>query len=165
MRAILDAASFVLLIVLLAVTGFALYGPNHLPDQIPTHVDSLGQPDAWMARSSLEIVPMIAVVLFIGLTVVSAYSSLAKHAAQVSHESGPPIESLVLNLLAWIKAESMAIFATIQLNATQAARHPEVGTTVWSVLTWVVVAAIFGTVAWYVTVMIRMQRQEEAVTR
>ena len=163
MRAILDGASFALLIVLLVVTGLALYGPHQLPDHIPTHVDSLGLPDAWMARSSLEIVPMIAVILFIGLTVVAAYSSLAKHAAKSNPESGPPIESLVLKLIVWIKVESMAIFTTIQLNATQAARHPEQGATIWSMWTWVVVAAIFGTVAWYVTMMIRMQRQEEAI--
>jgi len=162
-RGLLDAASFVLLAVLLVVTGFALYGSHQLPERIATHVDAYGQPDAWTARSSLEIVPMIAVILFLALTVVAAYSSLAKHAAKQNPESGPPFEAMVLKLIVWIKMESMAIFTTIQLNAVHSARYPDEGSSVWSILTWVVVAGIFGTVAWYVTMMIRLQREQEEV--
>jgi uncharacterized membrane protein len=163
MRSILDGASFVLLVVLLLVTGLAIYGPHQLPAHIPTHLDSLGQPDAFISRSSLEILPMVGVILFLVLSVVAAYSSLAKHAAKQDHESGPPVEGMVLKLIVWIKLELMAIFTCMQLNSLHTARHPDGGGSAWGIWMWVVVAGIFGTVGWYLTMMIRMQREVETI--
>ncbi|MGA3031935.1 MAG: DUF1648 domain-containing protein [Terracidiphilus sp.] len=163
MRRILDFFSFVLLGVVLLVTGLAVFGPAQLPEKVPTHLDPLGQPDAWAPRSSLEILPMIAVIVYLLLTVVAAYSSLAKHAAQDDPESGPPLEALILKLIVWIKAELMGIFTCIQLSSLHAARHLDDPSSFWSVCMWILLVAIFATVAWYLTAMIRMERSQEEV--
>jgi uncharacterized membrane protein len=163
MRSILDAVSLVLLVIILAVTGFALVGSFQLPQKIPTHVDPLGQPDAWAARSSLEILPVISVVAYLGLSVAAAYSSLAKHADQQDPASGPPLEALILKLIVTIKAELMGIFMCIQLSAIHAARHPDESSSFWTAMMWIVLVATFATVAWSVTMMIRMGRSEEQV--
>jgi|HubBroStandDraft_1064217.scaffolds.fasta_scaffold19207_5 uncharacterized membrane protein len=161
MRSILDAVSLALLAVILAVTGFAIAGPGKLPDKIPTHVDSFGQPDAWSSRSSLEILPVIAVVVFLALTIVAAYSSLAKHAAQQDPASGPPLEALILKLIVSIKAEVLAIFTCMQFSSIHAARHPDEPSSFWAVMMWIVLVGTFATVAWSVTAMVRMGRSAE----
>jgi uncharacterized membrane protein len=161
MRSILNAVSLLLLIAILAVTGFALVGPHKLPEKIPTHLDPLGQPDLWSTRSSLEILPVISVVVYLALSVVAAYSSLAKQAAQEDDERGPNLEALILNLIFAIKAELMGIFASIQLAALHAAHHPDDPFSAWTVCMWILLAGIFATVAWCVTVMIRMGRSQE----
>jgi uncharacterized membrane protein len=74
MRRILDVISLLLLVIIFAVTGIALYGPNPLPDRIPTHINTLGVPDAWTTRSSLEILPVIAIVVYLALSVAAVYS-------------------------------------------------------------------------------------------
>jgi uncharacterized membrane protein len=158
MRSILDAVSLVLLAVILAVTGFAIAGPTKLPDKIPTHADPFGQPDAWSSRTSLEILPVISVVVFLALSVVAAYSSLAKHAAQQDPASGPPLEALILRLIVSIKAEVLGIFACMQLSSIHAARHPDEASSFWAVMMWIVLVGTFATVAWSVTAMIRMGR-------
>jgi len=160
MRRLLDFFSFVLLGLILAVTGFAVFGSSQLPLKVPTHLDDVGQPDAWTPRSSYEFLPMIAVIVYLALTVVAAYSTLAKHAAQADPESGPPLETLILKLIVWIKLELMGIFLCLQLSSLHAARNLDDPTSMWSSCMWAVLAGVLGTVAWFVTAMIRMQRTE-----
>jgi uncharacterized membrane protein len=164
MRRLLDLVSLLLLVVILAVTGFAIAGPGKLPDKIPTHVDPLGLPDAWTSRSSLEILPVISVVVFLVLGVVATYSSLAKHADQQDAAGTPPLEAMILNLIVAIKAELLGIFTCLQLSSLHAARHTGETSLFWSIMMWIVVAATFATVAWSVTAMIRMERSTQQVT-
>jgi uncharacterized membrane protein len=160
MRRLLDMLSFATLVVLLFITGAAIAGPASLPEKIPSHLDALGQPDAWTSRSSYEILPLIAAVVFLVLTLVAVYSSLAKNAAQADPESGPPFEAVVLRLIVWIKFELMAIFTSIQLSALHAARQPDHPSSIWSTVMWLLVAAIFVTVALHLMAIIRIGRSE-----
>ena len=104
MHKYLDAISLAALAVLLAFTGFALYGPDRLPDRIPTHFDQLGRADAWTAPSSFEVLPVIAVIVYLALSVVTAFSWLAKNAAQKNPDGVPGLEAIFLKLITWIKA-------------------------------------------------------------
>lgn len=160
MRRLVDFVSFALLGLVLAVTGFAIFGADPLPAKVPIHLDDLGQPDAWAARSSYEVLPIIAVIVYLVLTVVAAYSSLAKHAAQEDPESGPPLEALILKLIVWIKFELMGIFLCLQLASLHAASHLDDPASMWTGCMWVILAGVLGTLSWFVTAMIRMQRSE-----
>jgi uncharacterized membrane protein len=154
MRRILDALSLVLLLVICGATGIALYGPNPLPDRIPTHMSSLGLPDAWTTRGALEILPVIAIVAYLALTVAAVYSSLAKQ----DSENAPLFGTLAVKLLSAIKAELIGIFTCLQLSSLHTARTPESPSLFWSVGEWILMAALFATVAWFVKKIIRMQR-------
>jgi len=160
MRRLLDLLSFATLVVLLLITGFSLVGPARLPDKVATHLDSLGQADAWASRSSFEIFPVIAVVVFLALTVVAAYSSLAKYADQADADRTPPLEAIILRLIVWLKFELMAMFTFMQLSSLQGARHPDQPSSFWSIGTWVMVGAIFLTIVRYVMAMVRLGNAE-----
>jgi len=161
MRRILDALSLATLVVLLFITGAALVGPDKLPDKIVTHIDTLGQPDTWATRSSFEILPMIAAVVFLALTFFAIYSSLAKNADQPDSDSTPPLEAIILKLIVWVKLELMAIFTCMQLTALQAARHPDQPSSLWSAGTWFMISAVFITIAVGIWAMIRLGNSEQ----
>lgn len=127
MHKYLDAASFVLLIVILLFTAFALYGSHQLPTQIPTHFDSLGIADTWTTRSSYELLPFLAVIVYLGLTVVAAFSWLAKHKAEIDTEGVPGVEVVILKLISWVKLELIAAFTYIQISSIQEVRHQQSG--------------------------------------
>jgi hypothetical protein len=160
MRRILDVISLLLLVIIFAVTGIALYGPNPLPDRIPTHINTLGVPDAWTTRSSLEILPVIAIVVYLALSVAAVYSSLAKQ----DPDNASPFGALAIGLLSAIKAELIGIFTCLQLSSLHTARNPDNPSSFWSIGAWILVAALFATVAWFVTKIIRMQRGLEATS-
>jgi uncharacterized membrane protein len=160
MRRLVDYFSLAFLGLLLLVTGFAIFGPSPLPVRVATHLDDLGLADSWTQRSSYEILPVIAVIVYLALTVFAAYSTLAKHAAQADPESGPPLEAVLLKFLTWVKVELMGIFLCLQLSSLHTVRHLDDPTSAWSTLMWILLVSILGTVAWFVTVMIRMERTE-----
>jgi uncharacterized membrane protein len=160
MRRILDGISVVLLVVIFGATGLALYGPNPLPDRIPTHFNAIGQPDAWTTPSSYEILPVIAVVVYLALTVAAVYSTLARQ----DPNNVPLFGALALKLIAGIKAELIGVFTCIQLSSLHTARNPDSPSSIWSAAAWILVIVLFATVGWFVTKIVRAQRELEATS-
>jgi uncharacterized membrane protein len=155
MQKYLDAISLAALAVLLAFTGFALYGPGRLPDRIPTHFDQLGRADAWTTPSSFEVLPVIAVIVYLGLSVVTAFSWLAKNAAQKNPDGVPGLEAIFLKLITWIKAELIGVFAYIQISSIQAVRRQEPASS-W-LGWWTLLTALLVTIVCYVAQMFRAE--------
>jgi len=54
MRKLLEAVSVAGLVALYWFTWSALYGPNRLPDRVPTHFDAAGNPNAWGSPRSIS---------------------------------------------------------------------------------------------------------------
>jgi uncharacterized membrane protein len=155
MRRILDAISLALLVVIFIATGIALYGPNPLPDHIPTHFNAIGQADAWTTPSSYQILPVIAIVVYLALTVAAVYSSLAKQ----DPNSVPLFGTLALKLISAIKAELIGVFTCIQLSSLHTARTPDSPSSIWGAGAWILVAVLIATVAWFVTKIVRAQQE------
>jgi uncharacterized membrane protein len=155
MQKYLDAISLAALAVLLAFTTFALYGPGRLPDHIPTHFDQLGRADAWTTPSSFEVLPVIAVIVYLVLSVVTAFSWLAKNAAQQNPDGVPGLEAIFLKLITWIKAELIGVFAYIQISSIQAVRRQELASS-W-LGWWILLTALLVTIVCYVAQMFRAE--------
>jgi uncharacterized membrane protein len=155
MQKYLDTISLAALAVLLVFTGFALYGPNRLPDHIPTHFDQLGHADAWTTPSSFEALPVIAVIVYLVLSVVTAFSWLARSAAQKTPDSAPGLEVIFLKLIIWVKAEIIGVFAYIQISSIQAVRRQELASS-W-LGWWILLTALLVTIVWYVAQMFRTE--------
>ena len=153
MHKYLDAASFVLLIVMMVFTGFALYGSHQLPNHIPTHFDSIGVADTWTTPSSYELLPFLGVIVYLGLSVVAAFSWLAKHWAELDTEGVPGLEVVILKLISWVKLELIATFTYIQISSIQEVRHQQVTSS--SLGWWILLAALLVTIAWHVTKMLQ----------
>ena len=155
MQKYLDAISLAALAALLAFTGFALYGPHRLPDQIPAHFDQLGHADAWTAPSSLETLPFIAVIVYVVLSVITAFSWLAKNSAQTNPDGAPVLEMIFLKLIKWVKAELIGVFAYIQISSIQAMRRQELASS-W-LGWWILLTALLVTIVCYVVEMSRAE--------
>lgn len=156
MRKILESVCVGMLGALFLATALALYGPNSLPSRIPTHVDITGNPDAWSSTFSLQALPFVALVLYIFLFLLARYQSLASYPVQTTAESQPRLEELALGMLAWIKAEMVAIFLYVELILIHAARHPEQQMSLLGV--WLLFGAVFVTIAVHAAKMVRAGR-------
>lgn len=156
MRKILETLTLVALGFLIVVTAIALYGPKPLPDRIPTHFDLAGHPNAWGPASDLAVLPFVAFVLYMFLTIVANYPSLTHHRGQVTPLSRRRMESLALGMIAWIKAEMVGIFVCIQITLIQAARRPDHATSLVGV--WILLGALIVTISWYVANLVWARR-------
>jgi uncharacterized membrane protein len=160
MRRILDGVSLIALLLLIVASGLALFGPKKLPSEIPTHLDAYGQPDAWASRTPIEVVPFIAIAIFLGLAAVAKRSSAALDTGQGDsgqkvNADGQPAETSIHKLIAWLRAELLGILACVELSSIHTARNPGDSWSLWSVGTWGLVVAVFITAGWYAMTLFR----------
>jgi uncharacterized membrane protein len=158
MRKTLEATSLGALAVLAWITCRALYGPDSLPDRIPTHFDFAGRPNGWGSPSGLLLLPAVAVALYLGMTVVARFPSTFNYPVRVTTENRSRLEALALGLIVWLKTELVCLFTGIQWTTVQAARHPGEGLSVLLAMVPVYILVVLGTIAWHFVAMIRAGR-------
>lgn len=153
MRKTLEAVGLIALLVLVWITYQALAGPHPLPDRIPTHFDASGHPNGWGSPAMLILLPVVAIGLYLAITVVSRIPSAFHYPVRVTRVNLPRIQSLTLDMIAWIKTELSCLFAALQWWMIQAARSSEGRLPVLLMPAFLVL--IFGTIGGYLFAVIR----------
>ncbi len=162
MRKILEAISLGAVSVSAFLAWSARYGPNRLPDRIPTHFDMAGHVNGWGSSASLPLLPLTALGIYLMITVMVAvlhrFPALFNYPVEVTDENRPRLQALALAMVAWIKAETMCLFAWIQWMTIQAARMPDgefLPTSGYSVGMLGMVALLLVTIGWFIVAMVR----------
>lgn len=153
MRKTLELAGLIALGLLAWITYASLYGPNRLPDRVPTHFDAAGNANAWGSPSGMVIMPVIAGGLYLFMTVVARFPSAFNYPVRVTPANLPRLQAIALNMIAWIKLELVCLFAVLQWVFVQSARSGE-GHLFPRVLP-VFLVVIFGTVALHIVALFR----------
>ncbi|MGA3136867.1 MAG: DUF1648 domain-containing protein [Terracidiphilus sp.] len=156
MRRTLEAVSLGALAVLFWVTYHALHGPDRLPARIPTHFDAAGNPNGWGSPSSLLLLPALALAIYLLITVVSQFPSAFNYPVRVTPENRPRLEALTLQMIAWLKTETICLFAWIQWVIVESARQGRLSVSLAEMPLFIL--AIFGTIAWHIVAMFRAAR-------
>jgi hypothetical protein len=153
MRILLQAISLTALAILLWVTWSALYGPTHLTGRIPTHFGLDGQPNAWGDPKMLLMLPAVALCLYLLMTIASRFPSAFNYPVRVTAQNRPRLQRIALNMIAWLTAETVSLFATLQYFIVQAVRTQQNALPPWLMLMAIVV--IFFTMAMHIAAMRR----------
>jgi uncharacterized membrane protein len=122
MRRILEVVSLLALVALAAMTADALVGPRRLPAQIPIHYNAAGQVNGWGPSQSLLGLLLGSVVLYALMSMVARRPSVFNFPARVTPMNRPRLEALAVQMISWLKAEVVCLFAWIQYFTIQAAR-------------------------------------------
>jgi hypothetical protein len=101
----------------------------------------------------LPIMPVVALVLYLLLTVLARFPSIFNYPVEVTAENRPWLEALALDMIAWIKMEMVCLFAWIQWSTIEVARQGRGGLS--PALLPVFLVTLFGTLAWFITAMRR----------
>jgi hypothetical protein len=86
---------------------------RHLPAIIPTHYGFGGTADSYGARSTLLVLPAVAVMLYGTLTAVSLFPRNFNFPVAVTDENRQRLERIGIALLGWLKAELTWVLAYI----------------------------------------------------
>jgi len=155
MRKTLEAISLAALAVLFWSTWRALSGPGQLPDRIPTHFDLAGHADGWGSPQALLMVPAVAFVLYLGITLVARFPAVFNYPVRVTPENRRRLEELALNMICWLKTELVCLFAWLQILTIDAARRSGPKPSVNFALVPVSIVVVFATVGWHFVAMRR----------
>ena len=157
MRKSLDILGLFVIVLLCWITWAALYSPNHLPDRVPTHFDSAGTPNAWGSPTGMIMIPVLAVGLYLLMSLVARFPGAFNYPVRVTRENFQRLQAVTLDMIAWLKVELLCLFTLLQWAFIQAARtnngrlFPIIGPSF--------IAVIFGTVGWYLIAMFRAARR------
>jgi len=157
-RRILEVLSLAGVLFTAWMTAAALYGPGGLPARIATHFDAAGNANAWGSRGALLAVPLTAILLYILMSVVSRYPSAFNYPVRVTPKNRPRLEALALEMIAWLKAEIVWLFAWIQHITLDLARHGRGSLS--PLFMPFVLAVVFATILIYVLAMRRVGKSD-----
>ncbi len=156
MRKTLESAALLLLLFTGAITVRAIMGPGSLPARIPTHFNAAGQPDGWGTPGMLWVLPVVAAVIYILMTLVGRYPGSFNFPMRATPAARRQLETIALNMIGWLKLEVLGLFAWIQYQTLQFARRGH--GTLPALFLPAVLVAVFGTIAWHIAAMRRVAR-------
>lgn len=156
MRKTLGLIGLIALAALYGLTWSALYGPNRLPDRVPTHFDAAGNPNGWGSPSGLILMPAIATALYLLMSVVARFPESFHYPVRITPQNLARLQAVTLNMVLWLKVELACLFAVLQWAFIQSARTGN-GHLFPMILPFFIVA-VFGTIGWSLAALMRAAR-------
>lgn len=156
MRKTAEILGLIGLAALVLLTGSALWGPHRLPERVPTHFDAAGTPNAWGSPVGMVLLPVVAIGLYVLMTVAARFPAAFNYPVRVTARSRARLEKTTLNMLAWIKAELVWLFAALQWAFVRAAQTGD--GSLFPKIVPVFLVVIFGTVGASLVLTVRASR-------
>lgn len=156
LRKSLEVIGLGALTLLVWVTWSALAGTSPLPDRIPTHFGMDGNPNGWGSPVALLLLPVIALAVYLLITVVSRFPAAFNYPVRVTAENRARLQEVTLNMVTWMKTELACLFAWLQWSIIQMIRsgHGRLS----PVLVPGFLAVVFGTIGWHLVALVRAAR-------
>jgi uncharacterized membrane protein len=98
----------VLVIWILVITNYIT-----LPDTIPIHYNSLGVADRFGGKENILTLPIVATILFIGLTMLNQFPHLFNYPTPITEDNALRQYSYATRLLRYLKFIVLVIFGAI----------------------------------------------------
>lgn len=157
MRKTLELIGLLALAALCWITWAALYGPNRLPaDRVPTHFDAAGNPNAWGSPTGMILMPLMAGALYLLMSVVARFPGAFHYPVRTTAQNVARLQSITLDMVAWLKVQLVCLFAVLQWAFLQAARSGS--GRLFPLILPFFIAVIWDTIGWHVFTMFRAAR-------
>lgn len=104
---------------------------SKLPDQIPSHYNAAGQADDFSKKAQIFILPIVATVLYIGMTILNKYPHIYNYPATVTTENARRLYTSATRLIRILKLAVVIIFSGIVFMTYKTALANGSGLGVW----------------------------------
>lgn len=106
--------------VVVAIATVVYYFPV-LPAKIPTHFDITGAVDGWGPKSTLLMMPVVTLAMYILLSVVCLFPHTFNYPVAITEENAERQYRIALTVIRWLKMEMVWMFACINMQTIQVA--------------------------------------------
>jgi uncharacterized membrane protein len=118
-------------ILLLSIWALTLTGYSKMPEIIPTHYNASGDADGFGQKVTIFLLPVIATILFIGLTIANKYPHTFNYMTSVTNENALTQYSNATRMMRYLKTIVLFIFGTIVFKTIQNTNGNADGLGVW----------------------------------
>lgn len=84
-----------------------------LPQRVPTHSNFVGKVDGWGPKSSVMGMPILALVSYLALSIVSRFPHVGNYPVEVTAENAERIYRVAVSMSRWLKMEMLWLLAYI----------------------------------------------------
>jgi uncharacterized membrane protein len=102
-------------ILFVVMWGLTLYTFLKLPTIIPTHFNASGQADDYGNKLSLLILPVLASVIYFGLTQLNKYPHIFNYLAKITQDNAQKQYTIATRMLRFLKLVILLIFSLLIL--------------------------------------------------
>ena len=92
---------------------------NALPEIIPTHYNAMGKADGFGEKEHILTLPLVATVLFIGLTILNKYPHMFNHLGEITEENARFQYTIATRMLRILKIVIVINFGLIVYSTIQ----------------------------------------------
>jgi len=125
---LLEALALVGLGVLL---GYVAYHYPKLPASIPTHFNAAGVADEYGAKVSILFLPVIALFLYVLLTLINLVPHTFNYPGKITPENAMRQYTLAMRLVRYLKTILVLLFFYISYSTTQVVINEASGLGLW----------------------------------
>ncbi len=137
-------------LVLLATWILILRNYAELPGSIPIHFDATGQPDAYGDKGNILIPPLIAVILYAGLTLLNKFPHLFNYPVKITVDNAARQYRMATRMIRYLKLIVVLIFGILSMRTLQLATGNSEGLGRW--LLPIILAVIFIPLIYYIII-------------
>ena len=102
-------------IFLVAMWALTLYTFLKLPTTIPTHFNASGQADDYGNKLTLLILPILATIIYFGLTQLNKYPHIFNYMTKITDDNAQKQYTIATRMLRFLKLSILLIFSLIIL--------------------------------------------------
>lgn len=119
------------IISLLAFLGFTLYYYSRLPDTIPTHFDTAGNPDGYSGKDTFWAIPAVAFVFYTILTLFNRVPEKFNFPVKITPANVYRQYLLAVRLIRYLKLTLVLMFFFITFKTVMVAVGKSGGLGIW----------------------------------
>jgi uncharacterized membrane protein len=102
-------------IFLFVLWGLTVYTFWKLPTTIPTHFNASGQADDYGNKLTLLILPILATIIYFGLTQLNKYPHIFNYMTKITEDNAQKQYTIATRMLRFLKLAILVIFSLIIL--------------------------------------------------
>jgi len=102
-------------IFLVVMWGLTFYTFIKLPETIPTHFNVSGQADDYGNKLTILILPILATVIYFGLTELNKYPHIFNYMTKITEDNAQKQYTIATRMLRFLKLTILLIFSLIIL--------------------------------------------------
>ncbi|PID59717.1 MAG: hypothetical protein CR986_05470 [Ignavibacteriae bacterium] len=125
---ILEVAGF---IILVSYWIFIISTYSNLPQKVPIHYGLNGKPDTTGSKISFIILPILATILFIGLTILNNFPHIFNYLKKITEENALTQYTGATKLVRFIKTIILLMFGYISVQTYLIVTNRAVGLEAW----------------------------------
>jgi uncharacterized membrane protein len=114
---IIEISSFLVLAILWFLVA---YNYSNLPTIIPIHYNALGEADGFDNKKNIFLLPIIATILFVGMTFLNKYPHIFNYPTNITAENEAKEYTNATKMIRFVKFVIVLMFAWITFQTIRA---------------------------------------------